>query len=463
MIIGDLQPWNEVQFKRHSRQLDLLSRGDFDNIKLDLVSMYPNTDIPVRAIPFVQRYVAELSGLYQRPVVRRFRGDAIDTATWKSLQDVYAASKVDTELAYIEQQLWTQNSIYVIALPDGPGRVHLQTILPWQIDRVIVRDPLRASEPDQWTEVWIQVPTMVAENQVVYGRMKITRTEAWRDVGGQRVGIYAEDGTNPFGYVPLIAVHRLRPDPGRYSCPIAQSVLNLQVALCVQQADNELIVKHCAWPQKVIENGDIAQLTESISLGPDKVHVLIRTGDPTAPSPVLKVVQGVVPVAELVQMAEHQIRLYCSMLGLDPSSFMRVNTAVTASARLFAAQDRQSQRDKILPVLAELEDQLLKAIVNALRLSQPLPVPANLGVDVTYNMVEQVSDPLNAAQALKTEIELGISSAPDAVRTRDGVGKTEALRTVQDNLAQSRQLGILQEPGAMQTPLAGSTDGGTQA
>lgn len=461
MIIGDLQPWNEVQFKQQSRQLDLLSRGDFDNIKRDLVSMYPNTDIPVRAIPFVQRYVAELSGLYQRPVVRRFIGTGIDTATWQTLQGVYDASRVDKVLSYVEQQLWTQNSVFLLVIPDGPGRVHVQCLLPWQIDRVIVRDPLRSAEPDQWSEVWVQVPSMVAENQVVYGRMKISRDEAWREVGGQRMGIYNEEGSNPFGFIPLVAVHRLRPDPGRFACPIAQAVLNLQVALCTQQADNELIVRHCAWPQKVIEGGDMMQETESLTLGPDKVHVLVRTGDPTAPSPTLKVVQGTVPVSELVQMAEHQIRLYCSMLGLDPSSFMRVNTAVTASARLFAAQDRQSQRDKVLPVLAEMEDALLREIVRALTLVQPLPVPDDLAVSVTYHVVEQVADPLNAAQALKTGIELGIDNPVDAVKQRDGVGDTEALRTVESNLQLARKLGILAD--GTPAPAAAGTDTQTTA
>ena len=463
MIIGDLQPWDEVQFKRDSRQLDLLSRGDFANIKIDLSYLYPATpSIPVRAIPFVQRYVAELSGLYQRPVVRRFIGTGMDTATWQTLQAAYTDSKIDHQtLSYVEQQLWVQNTVFLLVLPDGPGRVHVQTILPWQIDRVIVRDPFRAAEPRQWKEVWVQVPAQVAENQVVFGRMHITPDEAWRELGGQRVGLFADDLSNPFGYIPLIAVHRLRPDPGRFSCPIAQAVLNLQVALCTQQADNELIIRHCAWPQKVIENGDIEQMTESVTLGPDKVHVLVHGGDPSRPSPTLRVVQGQVPVAELVQMAEHQIRLYCSMLGLDPSSFMRVNTAVTASARLFAAQDRQAQRDKILPVLADMEYELMRKVVEVLSFGQPFPVPVDLNVNTTYNMAEQVADPLNAAQALKTEIELGISSAVDAVKQREGVGDSEALRIVQGNLAQSRDLGLLANPAAV--PMAGSVDGQTTA
>ncbi len=444
MQFGDLQIWNETEFKRRSRQLDLLARGDFSPVADEIASLYPNTPLQVRAIPFVVRYVGELSQLYARTPIRRFTSTSVAQATWQTLQAAYEASQVDRVLHAVEQALWVQNTVFLAVLPDGLGRVRVQPVLPWQIEDVQIADALRADDPAAWSRVVVQVPSTVAAGQVIFGRMTLTPTEAWRDVSGKRVGVYAADGSHPFGRVPLIAVHRIRPDSGRHCAPVNEACLNLQMAISCQQADNELIVRHCAFPQRVIEGADGAQdLIESINLGPDKVWVIRGSGDDRVTAPTLRVVQGQVPVSELVAFAEHQIKLYCSMLGLDPANFISVNTSVTAAARLFAAQDRAAQRDKIIPVLEAMERELLRLIVQVLRVGQPLPVPQDLGVVVQYLPFEASPDPLNAASALETEIRLGVSSAVDAVVARDGVGRTEAMRVVQRNLAEGRALGLV--------------------
>jgi len=83
VLIGNLSIVDQAEFARRSRQLDLLSRGDYSPIKDELAAAYPRSDLPVRAIPFVQRYVAELSGLYARPVVRRFRPHGLPADAYK--------------------------------------------------------------------------------------------------------------------------------------------------------------------------------------------------------------------------------------------------------------------------------------------------------------------------------------------------------------------------------------------
>ena len=443
MIIGDFQPWNEVEFKRWSRQLDLLSRGDFSPIKTEIAKAFKNTDLPVRAIPFVSRYVAELSGLYERPVVRRFKPSTLPQATWQTLQAVYADSNADGALSALEKALWVQNTVFAVVMPDGIGKVRIVPIQPWQIDEVVVGDPMTCSDPSTWDSVKIQIPATVVANQVVYGTMKLTATEAWRDVGGKRVGIYATNGTHPFGRLPIIAAHRVECDPGRHCAPVNEAVLNLQIALSLQQADNELIIRHCAYPQKVLENADVGSVVEEVTMGPDKVYVLPKTGDPSGPSSKLSYVQGQVPVAELVSWAEHQIRLYCAMLGLDPSSFLRVNTAVTASARLFASQDRAAQRDKIMPTLARLENDLLRMIVAVLRLGQPLPSDLALSVTVQYMTADASADPLHDAQALEAGVKMLIDNPVDVIANRDGIGRTEATAKAKQNRKDAIELGLL--------------------
>lgn len=444
MILGNLTVFDELEFKRRSRQLDLLASGDFSPIKDEIASTYPKSKLPVRAIPFVQRYVAELSGLYDRPVVRRFRGAS--QAAWQKMADVYAENHLDAELCEIEKALLVQSTVMVVVLPVALGRVKLLRLLPWQVDQVDVSDPLRADDPAAWDRVVAEVPASSVAGQVVNGRMELTRTHAWRMVGSTRVGIYSEDGSHPFGRVPVVVVRRLSAQPGRWCAPINEAVLNLQISLSLQAADDEQIVRHCAFPQKVIRNATPAQMVEEMTIGPDKVVALVRSGDPTAPAPDLAVVQGQVPVAELVSFAEHKIRLYCAMLGLDPSAFLRVNTAVTASARLFAAQDRKALSDRLQPTLRRLETDLARMIAEVLGQRELMPLPAGLSVDVKWSTPEPSADPRSDAEAARARIALGLDSRADLVARERGIGAGAAAAVVRRNLAEDRQLTMLDSP-----------------
>ena len=433
----NLSIFDEFEFRDRSRQLDLLSRGDYSPIKDELRRAFPNSNLPVRAVPFVQKYVAEMAGLYARPVVRTFAASAGGAA---KLAEVYDASRIDVAMERAEAALWVQNTVLMVPLPDGPRRLRVLVALPWQVEPTVV-DPLRADDPAGWSRVEIQVPSTVREGQVIYGTMVLTPTEAWRVQGVERVGIYRADGTHPFGRIPCVLAHRVAPDPGRWAAPVNESVLNLQVSLSLQEADNEVIVRQCAWPQKVIENADPAQMVEEIVIGPDKIVALIKADANATSGPRMTVVQGQVPVSELASFAEHRVRLYCSMLGLDPSAFLRVNTSVTASARLFAAQDRAMQRDKVKPALLRLEADLVRLVAAVLNLDGALAIQVeSVSVSVQWQEPELSADPLHDVQAIRDSIALGLTTAADVVAAREGIGAAAAAVKVAANLATTRAL-----------------------
>lgn len=448
MYVASVTVWDDAKFAEQSRHLDLLARGDFSPIQTHLNRTFPNTDLPIRAIPFVQRYVAELSGLYSRPVVRRFFGTGMQDPHWQKLQAVYAASQIDRALETAEASIWTQNTLIALVMPTGLGRVRLQLILPWQIEEIQTDDPLRADDPTTWIRLDAQVPAIAAHGQVALGRLTLTRDKATRIVNGKEVGIYAPDGSHPFGTIPVAVAYRIQPDAGRSLAAINEAVLNLQVSLSLQEADNEMIVRFCAFPQKWIRNATLRQTVETIKLGPESIVALMGDGNPNSSAPELAIAQGQVPVSELVSFAEHKIRLYCAMLGLDPSAFLRVNTAVTAAARLFSAQDRAVVRNKILPVLAQFETDVLQLVKQTLELREPMRFPREIGVSVAYQMADPEPDPQSASQALTAEIAVGVSSPADPIMRRDGVSRTAALATAASNLAESRALGLVASPPA---------------
>jgi len=434
MIIGDLTIFRENEWRQQSRDLDSLALGDFEPVRLELHRLYPNTALPLRAIPFVKRYVAELSGRYSRPVVRRFASRSAPADGWQRLQALYADSDLDAAMDVLERRLLIQQSVLLLPMPTADGRVRIEVCSPWQVEAGYT-DPADADSPTRWAWARIQYPAQYAAGQVIMGEVYLTPESATRTVGGRRIGIYSPDSANPFGVLPLVLVRIGDAYPGRWHGPVNQAVLNLQVALCAQTADNEHIVRHAAFPQKVIENAEPSQQTETIAIGPDKVITLIGTGG-QGPQPTMRVVQGQVPVTELATFVDNQVRLYCAMLGLDPSPFLRVNTAVTASARMFAAQDRAELASRIRPTLLRAERDLARLLARWLGLAAPMPT--DIVVDVTYTEPTVMADPLHDAQAIELRDRIGVESAAEVVARERGISLSEARRVVAANRAEAQ-------------------------
>jgi hypothetical protein len=440
MLLGNLSIFDATQFRRDSRDLHLLSRGNFDPVRDALAREFPNTDLPVRAVPFVEKYITTMTGQYSAGVVRRFTPNTLTVEQFGKLQQVYVDSGIDLTLAQVEADLWIQNTIFLIPLPAGLGRVRWQPILPWQAEAT-TPDALLADDPQTWDRFECQIPTTAVADQVLFGRITITRTEAWREIGGKRVGIFRADGSHPFGVVPVVAIHRIAPDLGRYCAPVNETVLNLAVSLCTQEADTEHIIRHCAWPQKVIENADMGQMVEDTALGPDRVYSLVKQDPTSAAGPTLKIVQGQVPVAEFASHAEHKIRLYCSMLGLDSSDFLRTNTSTTAEARRFNDAKRNDLRNRIRPVLERAEQLLVRWTAKVLSLTELVPFPIDqLGVQVTWPEVSIATDPVAEATAVQQQIALGLTTASEVLADQEGVSRSEGLRLVKRNLAETAKL-----------------------
>lgn len=449
--------WDVTEQQIQGAELDQLVRLDFACIPGYLRSVLPNTEAQVRKIPFVARYAAELGGLYQRPVVRRFQtplATQLPPEAWQKLGLVYDEARVDSIMSTVETGLWLQQSFAAMVLPYKSG-VTVVPVSPWQM-LPKVADSLRAHDVDAWESVDVKIPDGIdaLTGTITYSKITLTPTEAWRYGGGKKTGIYAADGSHPFGRIPLVLCHRVTPEIGRPFAPINEPVHNLQIALCLLEAETELVIRHAAWPQKVITNAGIAQMTEQLQVGPDKVVALLRSGDPTAPGPDLKIVQGQLPVTELTGWIEARIKLYCAMLGIDPSAFLRVNTAVTVSARLFADATRRELRDRIRPVLERFERDLARLTAQVLNLNGLVTIPVDtLQVELRWQDWAASVDPVGEAQALQQGVTLGLRSIVDEVAQRDGLSTTAALAKVQANLAESRLLGIVQAPAPAPAPV----------
>lgn len=441
--IAQAETWNVLAFQRRSRQLSQLLRGDFSSIAAELARVFPNTDgLQERYVPLVQRYAHELSGLYARPVVRRFVDSTAATADpFVKLQAVYKASGIDRTLHQVHRGLLIQNTMIVAVLPSSLGRVRVQAFEPWLVNWT-VGDPMRADDVQSAESVKLRVPIKAAGNSIVYGDLVMTRDEIYLLRGGKHVPVYGTSTRNPFGKIPLVVLRGEDPQPGRPFAPVNEPLLTMALALCVSESDTELLVHTQSWGQKVLEGAQLAQQVEEMQVGPDKVLALY-TMDPTAPAPRLTIVQGQPPLAQITTWNEARLRLLCSMFDLSPDAFLKVNTAVTASARAFDARDRETAKARYEPVFVDAEQELAQLVAAVLNLTEPMQIPLTVGVEIRYSSYDMPVDPLHEAQATQAEVGLGLISPVDLVADRDGITRVAARTKVENNLRERRELEAL--------------------
>lgn len=448
--IANVEKINAQRFRSQSKALGEFLRGDFRSIRTELNRVFPNTDgLQERFVPLVARYAHELSGMYARPLVRRFDlGAEASPDAFAELREVYDDADVDGFLHELHRGALVQSTMIAMVWPgDEPGRVRLQAFEPWQVEWTTA-DPNRAADLRAATKVALAIPRSVTDTAIVYGRVTLTPTEAWRDVGNGRVGVYRSDGINPLGRIPLVVLRLVDPAAGQWAAPVNEALLTMQLALCVSESDTELLVHTQAWGQRVIEGAQIGQQVEQIQVGPDKVLALVNHDGPDASPPRLSIVQGQPPLAQITSWNESRLRLLCSMFDLSPDVFLKHNTATTASARAADARDRAEARDRVLPRMRRVERELARLIVATINATSTVRLPRPVGVDVRFSDWEPPVDPLHESQALEARVRLGIDSPIEFVANRDGVPRAEAERRVRRNLDELRAMQASATPTA---------------
>jgi len=447
--LANMETLDDRKFRDRSRQLSEFLRGDFRSVASELSSAFPNTKgLQERYIPLVTRFADELSGLYSRPVIRRFGGPGTDPEVFRKLSDTYEASDIDRALHNAHRELLVQNTVLLAVFPAGVGRVRVEAFAPWQVD-VETAVPMFADDLQLARRVSLRVPVDTTESSVVFGSLVMTPDEIYLDDGAAPIPIYGGDTRNPFGRIPLIPLRLQTPLPGRFWAPVNEPLLSMQVALCVSESDTELLVHQQAWGQRVLEGAQLGQLVEELQIGPEKVVALYST-DPTAPSPRLSIVQGNPPLSQITTWTESRLRLLCSMFDLNADAFLRVNTSVTAAARKASAADREEVRSRVEPIFTAAESALARLIAEVSNLTEPVQIPADIDVNVRWSTFDPPPDDQAAAQALQMQVQLGTVSPVDVVSRRDGISRQAALDRMKNNLSESRSLGLVSgtdEPG----------------
>ena len=432
---------SKILFGMYSR-----STKDARDQQKDLYPTNYKAHVP-RTVPWVWRVARELGGsLYLRPPSRDFtfrraedggqEGTSLPDATLRLIDRVYSGADVNSWMKYShELTIATGNAaIFVLPLPTVQG-VRLVCPPIHEVD-VALDDPFSTSELDV-AKAWFRVPLGrdPEGNTTVYGVAEITReTAIWTDGPLEGQGIFAEDGSNPIGEVPLIQIRRSPAEPGRWFSAEPQDLLDAQRALNHDFTDLGTISRLQGFAQGYIKGMNQEQVSDLRGLGPNTFVGLWEDAELgfASPTPDLKGYLGQV---------ESYVRTVTSVNSLNPASLMNKSAGATALAKLVELQDREIERARHEVQFARAEKRLYRLIskwLNHLRGQPNLLPPAD--VKMTYRHAEPPTDPLHAAQASELRIRLGLSSAPRELMKQEGLTPDEAKRRVEENKAETAMI-----------------------
>tara|TARA_R110000824_G_scaffold7383_2_gene33141 strand:+ start:500 stop:2071 length:1572 start_codon:yes stop_codon:yes gene_type:complete len=429
---------SEILFKMYSRSTE--------DAQEQQRKLYPTNyqNHVARTVPWVWRVARELGGsLYLREPSRDFvfrrnevggdEGSPLPDATQRLINRVYKGADVNSWLKYChELTIATGNAaIFVMPLPTVLG-VRLVCPPIHQVE-VALDDPFSTSELDV-SKAWFRVPLGrdPESNLTTYGVAEITReTATWVDGPLSGRGIYAEDGSNPIGEVPLIQLRRSPAEPGRWFSAEPADLLDAQRALNHDYTDLGTISRLQGFAQGYIKGMDAESVSNLQGLGPNSFVGLWEEAELgfASPSPDLK---------GYLDQVESYVRTVTSVNSLNPSSLMNKSAGATAISKLVELQDREIERATHENQFIRAEQRLYRLMskwINHLRGQPNLLPPAD--VKVTYRHAEPPTDPLHSAQSSELRIKLGLSSSVSELMTQRGLTREEATRLVQENIAET--------------------------
>ena len=419
-------------------------RRDFSDFDTQMSNVYERSheDIIPRTVPFVYRLARELASFYVRPPARTFTdpdtGERLPDDVVARISKIYRGANINAKMRTAHEHLVAMGNatiwIWPVATPTMRGVRVLQP--PPHYQAYTLGDALSHDERDA-TEWWVRVPfrRFTATGLMEWSTAYITPDEAiWADgdSGLKGTGLFAPDGSNPLGRIPVVSLRTSEPGMGEgVFGPAPEDLLDAARAVCFGYTDAGHIARFQGYGQPVI-TGIPDQAAAEINVGPEHVIGIPEDASFTfaSPKPDLSGLQG---------NLDSYLRAIISSNGLNPDTLLK-SAGITALSKLVERSDREVERRRQVESFKRAEQRvydLIRGWFNVLSGAEVLP---RARVDIEYREPYQPADPLHDAQATKMMIDMNITTAVEEVAKRNGLTHDEARARVEGYIRENAEI-----------------------
>lgn len=419
------------RWRAKAKLIEGYRRRQMKDAENERARVYPDTHAEhiQRTVPLIWRISRELSTLYLRKPSRSWErdGETVTAAVSKAIEDVYAEARVDQRLRTSQEQwscvqnatpwVWlTATGFRLICIP-----VHDQWVRQARIDACEVEDI------SEW-RIKFPVPGDPFVDTAETAIALITPTRAVWESGPAAwagKGIWAEDGSNPFGRIPVVMLRATDPAPGEWWAPVPEDMLDSQRAVDHDFTDIGTIARLQGYAQAVVVNMTQEQ-AKLIDLGPQKAVGVPADGDfkYASPSPDLAGYQA---------QLDGFLKLTIACNGMNPATVMK-SSGITALAKIIEIMDRDVERQRAIVEFTRGEQLLyeLMAQADAIRNGGAGRLPEGLKVRIEYREPVTPADPTSDAQAKAQRIGQNLDTAATVLARELGISHEDAEALVME-------------------------------
>lgn len=434
-MMRSLNPALLYDEKKDSLQLEQFRCFDFSSVKRELGLIFQAdtvAKIQLQNVSLSYRVAVDGAGPYDEAPVREVDGvSAFVAERWDQL---YAELGVDEMLLELEQAGTLQQSYIIGCWPDRQGRMRLHPFLPYQVASIAFGDPDAADNIADADEVVlcqvISRPNALGIISPWVTNIVLTRTECWRVYpDGTRVGLFADDGSNPLGEIPAVATRRVRPVfsstnrslsvDGGFLPNVAQDVKACNIGLIVALSHLMYVVRTQTHTKVAVFGEDAADLPNEIKDTPDGA-MLFPADVKVTP------IQLNPPVEKYIRVAETTIYYLSQFRYLRPEAYQA--SIVTGQARKqdalgFMAQSRRQER-RCLKLEMELK-RLIALVYNATQRTA-LKLDPDTVMRVRHRHVRTDENVLQEEQARAVKLQSLMAGYVEEVARMEGTTSAKA-------------------------------------
>lgn len=412
-------------------------RRDMSDARNQRIKVYPDTGAGhiQRTVPLIYRLARELSTLYLRKPGRRLKGATADQS--KVYLDHLKRAQMNRRLRSAQEHLSVLQSATVWVWLTETG--YTLKVIPIHQQWVVMRS-IEGQDVEDVAEWYLRIPVPV-EGTIHYATARITSTSAWWIDGPSKqwknAPMWAADGSNPFGRIPVALLRGADPGDGTVFPPVPQDLLDAQRAVNHDFTDIGEVRRKQGFGQAWMA-GVSPSDAKKIQVGPERT-VGLKDKDAkfafASPQPDL-------------EGSTQSLRAFLEMViatnGMNPATVMK-SAGITALAKIIEILDREVERIRAVDEFEAAEQTLYELIALALKAHnggrEVLPVEG-VEVEVHYREPITPADPTSDAQAKAQRKQMNLDSSASILSDEKAIDIEDAQEIVKRNRKLDAELAV---------------------